>query len=132
MTDEQEEMIKRLRLQGLSYGKIAKQMDMKMETVSSHCRRRGIGRKDTPVKTAEGICYCKNCGVKVAQNPGRKKKIFCSDECRLNWWNAHPDQIRHRSTRDIVCANCGKTFSVYGSKERKYCCRECYLHDRFG
>ena len=30
-----------------------------------------------------------------------------------------------------VCAYCGRFFSSYGKKGRKYCCHDCYIMDRF-
>ena len=30
------------------------------------------------------------------------------------------------------CEKCGKKFISYGNKDRKYCCHECYIEDRFG
>ncbi|MCD8074180.1 MAG: hypothetical protein LUF27_03930 [Lachnospiraceae bacterium] len=80
--------------------------------------------------TTEHKCLC--CGVPVRQNPGRKEKKFCSDKCRNKWWNAHLDRVDRRAMREVICANCGKTFSVYGSAARKYCCHECYIEHRFG
>lgn len=32
----------------------------------------------------------------------------------------------------IACAHCGKPFTAYGNKERKYCSHNCYISDRFG
>ena len=30
------------------------------------------------------------------------------------------------------CKQCGKPFTAYGNKGRKYCCHQCYIVDRFG
>ena len=54
---------------------------------------------------------------------GRKKK-FCSANCKVEWGKLHPTLYSH------VCQYCGKEFQSLASKA-KYCCRECYVHDRF-
>ena len=72
------------------------------------------------------------CGAPVAQNTGRKEKKFCSDKCRNKWWNAHLDKVDRRVIREVTCAGCGKTFSVYGQAARKYCSHDCYIRHRFG
>ena len=54
---------------------------------------------------------------------GRKKK-FCSATCKVEWEKLHPTLYSH------VCQYCGKEFQSLASKA-KYCCRECYVHDRF-
>lgn len=29
---------------------------------------------------------CKNCGVEIVRNTGRRPKEFCSDSCRVKFW----------------------------------------------
>lgn len=81
---------------------------------------------------AFGIGNCPCCGVKVAQNPGRKAKRFCSDKCRNKWWNSRLDQVERKAHYEFVCAYCKKPFTAYGNAGRKYCSHECYIKDRFG
>ena len=52
------------------------------------------------------------------------------DVCRQKYWNVHLNDVRRKSMNGLVCAECGKTFYAYGN--RKYCCHECYITDRFG
>jgi hypothetical protein len=57
--------------------------------------------------------------------------LFCSDECRLTWWN----QNKYREggkPRTFKCLNCGKEFQAFVVKERKYCSHACYIEARFG
>ena len=136
MTNKQSELIRELRLRGMDYGKIAQRMGMKLDTVKSHCRRHGLNGDGavlakTPVPDAE-YTSCKNCGTNIRQYPKRKRKIFCCDKCRNEWWNSHLELVEHRAYYDYVCPNCGKEFRVYGNSRRKYCCHECYIEDRFG
>lgn len=68
----------------------------------------------------------------VPQTAGRKEKKFCSDRCRMKWWNSHLDQVQRKANYDFVCPVCKKPFTVYGNANRKYCSHECYIEDRFG
>jgi endogenous inhibitor of DNA gyrase (YacG/DUF329 family) len=68
----------------------------------------------------------------VAQNSGRKEKKFCSDKCRMTWWNRHLDKVKRKAVYEYICPHCGKPFTVYGNSHRKYCSHECYVADRFG
>ncbi len=131
MTNEQKQLISSFRTEGMGYGTIARKMGISENTVKSFCRRNICRAEETAPETiAEHRCLY--CGAPVRQNPGRKEKKFCSDKCRNKWWNAHLDQVNRRAVHEIVCANCGKVFSVYGSAPRKYCCHECYVEHRFG
>ena len=128
MTNEQRMIVSALRAQGMGYGAIARKVGISENTVKSFCRR-NAQKEDKPVTGAgEHRCLC--CGAPVAQQAGRKEKKFCSDKCRNKWWNAHLDQVDRRAIREVICANCGRTFSVYGRTERKYCSHACYIQQR--
>lgn len=90
-------------------------------TSFSHIRR----HPDIP-----GTRRCMTCGVFVAQPTGRREKKFCSDKCRMAWWNSHPEAINKKAYYILVCEECGKEFESYGNNRRKYCCRNCYLNAR--
>ena len=53
-------------------------------------------------------------------------KKFCSDRCRMEYWNSHQDQVLRKAYYTLVCKNCGRTFRCYGNAHRKFCCRSCY------
>lgn len=74
---------------------------------------------------------CEQCGVLVKQHPKRKRKRFCSDACRMRWWNDHR-YLREPNTVEINCRNCGKVVKAIKGNRRKYCCHECYIKDRLG
>ena len=74
---------------------------------------------------------CRNCSKVMAQPVGRKVKHFCSDKCRMAWWNSHREQVQKKAYYTLVCAHCGKEFESYGNQNRKYCSRDCYLIARF-
>ena len=130
LTDEQRVQIINLREAGNGYKKIGQLLDLSENTVKSFCQRRNLG--GVVVQTAAGVSVCKCCGKAVPQTAGRKEKKFCSDRCRMKWWNSHLDQVQRKANYDFVCPVCKKPFTVYGNANRKYCSHECYIEDRFG
>lgn len=130
MTDEQRSQIIHLRESGNGYKKIAQILSMSEGTVKSFCIRNNIQRAEIQISDDERRCLF--CGKAVRQNPKRKAKKFCSDKCRMDWWNAHLDQVERKANYEFVCPVCKKTFTVYGNANRKYCSHECYIEDRFG
>lgn len=75
---------------------------------------------------------CEQCGRPIIQNPGRKRKRFCSDACRNKWWNSHLDLVKRKAVYTFTCLACGKKFTVYGNSHRKFCSHACYIAYRFG
>lgn len=133
MTDEQRRQIVALRDEGNGYKKIAQVLGLSENTVKSFCKRKKMGgvAADRQLENVnESHCQC--CGVVITQTPGRKKKKFCSDKCRMKWWNSHLDQVKRKANYDYVCPCCKKTFTVYGNANRKYCSMDCYFEDRYG
>lgn len=130
MTEEQRMHIISLREEGNGYKKISQVLGLSENTVKSFCQRRKIDRATVSATVNEHKCLC--CGKTVKQTPGRKQKKFCSDKCRMKWWNSHLDQVQRKANYDFVCPVCKKTFTVYGNANRKYCSHECYIEDRFG
>ena len=129
MTDKEKERIADYRREGLSYSKISKLTGFSINTIKSYCRRCGLVEHR---ESKENVTPCEQCRKAVTQTSGRKHKRFCSDICRTLWWNAHQDEINKKSEKSYVCRNCGKTFSSYGNKERKYCSHACYIAHRYG
>ena len=129
MNIEQKSKIVSLRKEGYGYTKIAQALGLSKNTVKSYCKRHNLpipnGDPDTKLDC------CLECGKTVTQVPGRKKKKFCSDECRHKWWNARPEKIIRKAVYPYICARCGKEFTAYGNSHRKYCCHACYIADRF-
>lgn len=125
MTDEQKKQIIALRRDGAGYGKIAKELNLSINTVKSFCRRNSL------VSQTDGQ-VCEQCGAPIAQNPKRKRKRFCSDECRNKWWNAHLNLVKRKAVYTFTCPTCGKEFTTYGNRHRKFCSHACYIAHRFG
>ena len=121
MTQELKETIIKLKGKGLGYKAISKETGVSWDTVKSIIKRE---------KAKESLGTCKCCGMVLKQTPGHRQKTFCSDFCRLKWWNSHPEQRNRRTFYELKCLSCGRTFMSYGNKERKYCCKECYEKSR--
>jgi len=100
--------INEMRLQGKSASEIAWKLGISVHTVRSHIRRHPDLVGGNP---------CKNCGKSIMAVPGRKEKLFCSDKCRMAWWNSHREQVRKKTFYTIVCAYCGKEFESYGKHD---------------
>ena len=133
MTNEQKHKIAELRQSGYGYANIADALGLTKNQVSAYCRRAGltgtkaaVGTTDVPVSNC-----CRCCGKSLMQTPGRKPVKFCSDSCRVRWWNAHPEMVNKKAIYHFTCACCGKEFTAYGNAHRKYCSHVCYIADRF-
>lgn len=126
MTDLQKEKIIAMRLHGIGYVKIGELLGISNNTVRSFCRRNGLG------SAAKNTAQCKQCGKPMKFISKQKPRKFCSDHCRILWWNSHLDQVQRKAHYPFVCANCGASFTAYGNKNRKYCSRQCYIDGRFG
>ena len=122
MTEKQRSDIIRFRKQGMSLAKVAETLGMSINTVKSVVYR---NPGSTPADNG-----CLQCGKPVEQTAHRKKKKFCSDTCRMKWWNTHPEMVRRKAFYHFICAVCGKDFDSYGNAHRKYCCRACYYTAR--
>jgi endogenous inhibitor of DNA gyrase (YacG/DUF329 family) len=138
MTEEQKLQIAKLRANGYGYLRVAQVLGVSENTVKSFCRRNNLtgkatveaSKKQIPADDGKHLCMC--CGLSVEQNPGRKEKKFCSDKCRMKWWNKNLDKVKHKAVYEYICPHCGKSFTVYGNSYRKYCSHECYVAARFG
>ena len=133
MTDMQKNQIADYREHGYGYTQIARLMDLSVNTIKAYCQRNGLGNEvEKPEVSKVETCHCEQCGKPIIQIPKQKRRRFCSDHCRNLWWNSHLDQVNRKANYEFVCACCGKTFTAYGNKNRKYCGRECYFTARYG
>ena len=130
----QKEQIRNLRREGMSYAKIAKQVDVSRDAVISFCRRNGLQeiKKPIPDVNTDAADVCRECGKPLIQVDGMKRRVFCSKECRVKWWKEHPERLNQKAVYQYTCPHCGKPFSAYGNSKRKYCSHACYISDRFG
>lgn len=125
MTANEKELINRLRERGQGYKKIAATLNLSPNAVKSYFRRHPVESEN---EMPENVCPM--CGKRLTIVPHKKRKKFCSDKCRMKWWNAHPECVRHKTVSTWACSYCGKEFQYRGRIERKYCSRDCYFKAR--
>ncbi|MEG2672665.1 MAG: RNA polymerase subunit sigma-70 [Ruthenibacterium sp.] len=132
MTNEQKAKIAQLRRKDCGYKAIADLLGIGKDTVKSYCRRNELsGERAThaALKTASDLCP--QCGKAVVQISGMKPRRFCCAECRVAWWNTHPNQVGQKAIYSFICETCGCHFTAYGNQHRKYCSHACYIASRF-
>ena len=95
MTDELKDKILEMKYGGAKAIRIAKELNMSYNTVKSFIRR----HKDDNSELAKMIigeshdetkCLC--CETELEFVAGKKKKKFCSNNCRLKYWRKHHDK----------------------------------------
>ena len=128
-----------LRMTGLGYRAIANEVELSRDVVRNFCKNNGmngyLANADENIrKTVIDNALCLNCRTPIKQPKRGKARKFCSEECRRTWWKENADKGNRKETAvyKLVCTYCGEEFESYGNKNRKYCCHECYIKDRFG
>lgn len=138
MTEYEKMKIPELRASGMGYKAIANVLGLSRDAVRGFCRKYGLTgnaevmQKNIELKVKNGI-LCLNCSRPIeSKNHGRKRK-FCCDECRRQWWKHNTDKINRRKSAmyQSECSCCHKQFISYGNRHRKYCSHKCYINDRF-
>jgi len=122
MQKELRNKIFELRNSGMGYKSIAKELSLAPSAVRSVC----TAKYNNPDKYGT----CKNCGIRIKQTPGKKKRQFCSDKCRMAWWNSHATEVKKKAFYTFKCQCCNSDFVAYGVNKRTYCSSECYLKNR--
>lgn len=79
MTDQERRIIKNLRADGYSMVDISHLTSVPYNTIKSYFRR----HKDAIPKHTK----CLNCGKAIEVIRGKKTKKYCSDRCRISYWN---------------------------------------------
>lgn len=125
-------------MRGVGYRAIASVVGLSRDIVRNYCKSHGLDglASDVRINIKERMEQgkaCLNCGRDLKQPATGRKRKFCSDECRREWWKEHSDSIQRKESAyyEKTCVYCGKSFKVYGNKNRKYCSHNCYVHDRF-
>ena len=138
MTSVQEKQIRNFRMKGIGYKAIASTLGLSRDVVRNYCKSHGLDGYATEVvvnlkeQMQQGdVCGC--CGTVILQPAIGRKRKFCSEKCRREWWAAHPEESRKKEAAfyEKTCVYCNQHFTVYGNKNRRYCSHECYVHDRF-
>lgn len=136
MTESEKERIRNMRWRDAAYLDIAAALGLPEATVKTFCRRNRLQDSDLQVlKTARQDfaipAVCIQCGALLVQGIKQKPKRFCSDNCRLAWWNSHREVVKQKKAQKLMCAACGKEFRGYNAG-RKFCSHACYIRTRFG
>lgn len=138
MTELQARRIQELRMRGAGYRAIGEVLNLTRDAVRNYCKSHGLMGYGSAVRVnikeqiaAQIACQC--CGKLLVQSGRGRRRKFCSDKCRREWWSAHQDAIHRNASAlyDGVCAFCGQPFTVYGNQHRKYCSHDCYIRARF-
>lgn len=119
MTNAEKNKVLSLRNAGAGYRTIAKETGINLNTITSFLRR-----NDQKSFTAE----CEMCRKSLTMTPHKKAKRFCSDKCRMAWWNSHPECVK-RKTTEKECLFCGEKFKAI-RENNKFCSRSCYANYR--
>lgn len=120
MTQLEKQEIIKLRNEGKSYKQISELTGICLSTIKTVCLR-------YQTKQNEQVYYCKCCGRKLVFTDGKKQKQYCSDTCRMRYWRNNKDKMNIAHTIQVECPVCSRVFTVYETKKKTYCCRECYL-----
>ncbi len=118
MTIQEKTKIDALAATGISTTEIANQTGISRNTIKSYLQRQ---KKQT---------FCLNCGGILKMTPHKKRKKFCCDKCRMQYWNKHPEEMKLSNATEIHCETCGKTVIRYRKTPRKYCSHSCAAQGR--
>ena len=121
MTKEELSRVMELRKIGLSYKDISVQTNIPVGTLKSTFSR--IEEKCTETNN------CKFCKKTLINTTGKKEKKYCSDKCRMSWWNSNREEGPKVEFLK-VCANCQFKFPTR-NKNQKYCSHRCYIIFRY-
>lgn len=122
MTLEEKNKIYQLKKEGYGYKKIANELGLSASSVQSFLKRNPMD--------LDLLGTCKRCGMTIQSIKGKKRKQFCSDRCRWDWWNSHIKEVNKKAFYTLTCKHCGKEFTAYGNQKRVYCCHDCYIKDK--
>ena len=131
INNSQKERIGHMRLRGDTFAVIADALGLSRNTVKSFCLRniRATPHEEKACPVNNGVCV--QCGKVFVLYSGHRQRRFCSDRCRMTWWNAHRELLRSTAKVEYTCACCGKPFMGYERQRRKYCSHGCYIAHRY-
>ena len=134
MNAREKDAIRAMRKSGSSYASISIALGISENTIKSFCRRNNFGgvAGQSLSDAYQGEKQCLHCKTQLVQTAGRKPRKFCSESCRMKWWNRRSTAPGRKNTRSFICLACGKQFDAYGRRERKYCSRSCCASSKAG
>ncbi|SHE89569.1 hypothetical protein [Caloramator proteoclasticus] len=93
LNEELKEKILELRKKGYGYTSIASVLKVKKDDVRNLCKRYGLdgywySLNADSIKIVEKVKTCRNCDKQIIDNNSKgRKRIFCSKNCRLEFYN---------------------------------------------
>lgn len=138
MTQDQKQKVKELRLEGLGYQAIARIVGLSRDSVRSFCKWHDLAGHGCVValniteKKLKNV-LCLHCDTPLIHKPKGRTRKFCSDTCRQSWWSEHQEakNQNEKAIYNYTCRYCGRDFSAYGNRNRKYCSHSCYIKHRY-
>jgi len=76
MKAEIRDQVKQMNDQGIGYKKIALELNI------------SIGSARNVLKEKDDSMSCRFCSKKLNFVEGKKRKVFCNDSCRYQYWNS--------------------------------------------
>lgn len=120
MTDIEKLKIDELKQSGYSYSQISKELSIPIGTIKTFIMR----KRETNT--------CLNCHREIVSIEYHKKKKFCSDKCRLDWWSRNRDKLKLKTLIEYDCEYCHKKFKAPRSAKRKFCSTACFVKSKVG
>ena len=108
------EKVIELKRKGKSYKEIANELGVPVGSIKST-----LSRITKVVELKKESPKCKNCGCEINLVKGKKKREFCSNKCRTQYW------LKHQKERKCKC--CSNLFTPNSRSNQFFCSRECYL-----
>lgn len=104
MTNNERVLIEQMRKRGCSYHEIALMTNHTYGAIKAYCSRHQLGVKLFQAQSRNGIVVdtCNQCGKRIRQQPGRKHKRFCCDDCRMQWWTKYRQEQRQNKKANNI------------------------------
>lgn len=126
VSKENKKTIIEMRKANKSYDYIASQLGLTKSAVQNVCRQAGLAGKKAKQRKR-----CKQCGALLPED-APKRKIFCCQKCREDWWNKHQHLVHKRNPVITYCKTCGNPIENHKSYQKQYCNSHCFHMGKFG
>lgn len=131
MTKAKAEKIIELRKSGLGYQAIAKEIGVSRDSVRSFCKNHNIEPETIARDDKRYQGCCPNCHKRLQKQKSGRPRKFCSKECQVAYWNTYGKGAERATEFTAKCKYCGREFSTYVNQNKKYCCHEHFVIDRY-
>jgi len=121
LKDEVKYEIRTLRIKGLSYRQVAAETGLTRDCVRNYCKSIGLDGLGSELPS---VLSCKFCGKPIDRKATGRIPVYCSVECKREWYQANPIMYEHS------CYYCGKKFTS-NAFVAKFCSHMCFERSRF-